>query len=150
METEIDKAVMAAQEKCLLTGVKLTKKRKNILFVLLQAEQPLSAYEIMAAYQEQFHETILAMSVYRMLNFLMDVKLVHKLATTNKYLACSHIASDHPHQVPQFLICDSCQAVNEIGIRQQIASELRTSIEDTGFAIENQQLELHGLCEHCR
>jgi Fur family zinc uptake transcriptional regulator len=52
--------------------------------------------------------------------------------------------------VPQFLICNSCKTVDEVGIRKEILQELSANIEDTGFALARQQLEFHGLCRACQ
>ena len=90
------------------------------------------------------------MSVYRMLDFLMEKGLVHKLSSTNKFLACSHISCDHAHQTPQFLICDSCHSVNEIGLDRTLISALEKSIDAKHFQLNSPQLELHGLCEGCQ
>ena len=90
------------------------------------------------------------MSVYRIMHFLIQEKLVHKLETANRFIACAHIACDHPHDIPQFLICDRCKMVQEVGIQKRIMKELSNSIEHTGFTLASQQLELHGLCANCR
>ena len=76
--------------------------------VLLASATPLSAYEIVDRYKTQFQESLPVMSVYRMLDFLIQEKLVHKLETAGQYMSCAHIACDHQHETPQFLICDRC------------------------------------------
>ena len=53
-------------------GGRLTPKRRQVLEILLQKPQPLSAYEIADQYQQILSETIPAMSVYRMLDFLIS------------------------------------------------------------------------------
>lgn len=128
----------------------MTDKRRNILLVMLQAEVPLSAYDIVDRYKTNFGETLAAMSAYPMLHALMEANLVHKLETTNQYMACSHITCEHEHEIPQFLICDRCHVAKEVGVRKQVMSELKASIEKTGFTLSNQQLELHGLCVNCK
>lgn len=90
------------------------------------------------------------MSVYRMLDFLIQEKLVHKLETAGQYMSCAHIACDHQHETPQFLICDRCGSVKEVGIKKPIIEELERSIQSTGFMLAQKQLELHGVCEHCQ
>ena len=109
-----------------------------------------AAYELAAQYQAAFGESIPTMSVYRMLDFLVQVKLAHKLDTTNQYLACAHIACDHQHEVPQFLICDQCRSVDEIGVGKALVEQLKQSVERTGFQLKRRQLELHGVCASCR
>lgn len=150
MAHSIDSIVARARAECDRLGVKLTPKRQNILLVLLLSEAPLSAYDIVDSYRERYHESLPAMSVYRILNFLVDNKLVHKLETTNQFLPCAHIACDHEHEIPQFLICDRCHAVAEVGLRTSLVRELHDSVRKAGFSLTSQQLELHGVCAKCR
>jgi len=147
---DIDKIMQQAERSCIEHGVRLTSKRKQILEVLLHAGAPRSAYEIADLYRQQTTENIPVMSVYRMLDFLMQNDLVHKLASNNKFIACAHIACSHSHQTPQFLICDNCQQVREIGVDEQLINALEESIEDNHFHLNSPQLELHGLCKSCQ
>ena len=105
MVSKIDQIIKKTQRACVLSGVKLTRKRQHVLMVLLSSKKPLSAYEISEKHKDQFNESLPVMSVYRMLDFLIKEKLVHKLETANQYIACAHIACDHQHETPQFLIC---------------------------------------------
>lgn len=131
-------------------GTKLTQKRKNVLMVLLASTTPLSAYEVFDRYKAQFQESLPVMSIYRILDFLIQEKLVHKLETAGQYMSCAHIACDHQHETPQFLICDRCGSVKEVGIKKSIIEELESSIRSTGFTLAHQQLELHGVCARCQ
>lgn len=133
----------------MLAGVKLTSKRKNVLIVLLNSKIPLSAYEIAEKYKAQFQESLPVMSVYRMLDFLIKEKLVHKLETSGHYISCAHIACNHHHEAPQFLICDHCGDVKEVGIKKPIVNEIERSVQEMGFTLTNNQLELHGICKLC-
>ncbi len=148
-EHDIDAVIATARTDCMTTGQRLTEKRENILRILLATPQPISAYDIVEHYRNDYGDSLPAMSVYRMLQFLVDNKLAHKLATTNQFLACSHIACDHEHSVPQFLICDECHRVQEVSLRKELVEELRNSVRKTGFRLASQQLELHGTCDRC-
>jgi Fur family zinc uptake transcriptional regulator len=148
MKTE--KILQQAEKTCMEQGGRLTPKRRQVLEILLQKPQPLSAYEIADHYQQILSETIPAMSVYRMLDFLISQGLVHKLASANKFIACSHITCQHGHQTPQFLICDNCHSVREVGIDNRLITALKKSISDNNFQLNSPQLELHGLCEDCQ
>ena len=129
---DYEAVVNTAQETCSAAGVRLTKKRQQVLLTLLRAPTPLSAYDVIDHYQAAFEETLPAMSMYRILDFLVQEKLAHKLDTTNQYLACSHIACNHPHELPQFLICDKCRSVREIGVGTELINELRASVARSG------------------
>ena len=145
----IDKTLESAEAMCRDTGVRLTVKRKRALAMLLEAQSPISAYELVDLYTVRFNEPLTAMSAYRMLNFLVDEMLAHRLNSVNKYTACEHINCNHAHDLPQFLICDNCNSVSEANIQQEILDSLKSDILKSGFSIENQQLELHGVCVNC-
>ncbi|PTQ82900.1 Fur family transcriptional regulator [Nitrosomonas ureae] len=150
MSANIEQIIKKSQEVCASAGAKLTHKRKNVLMVLLASATPLSAYEVVDKYKTQFQESLPVMSVYRMLDFLVQEKLVHKLETAGQYMSCAHIACDHQHETPQFLICDRCGSVKEVGIKKRIIEELEHSIQNTGFTLAHKQLELHGVCKFCQ
>lgn len=149
-QADIDQTLERAQNICAGHGARLTDKRRRVLKVVLESAEPLSAYQIADLYRDEYGKSLSVMSVYRMLHFLKENELVHRLETTNQYLPCSHISCQHDHEVPQFLICDNCRGVDEVGIRKEILQELSANIEDTGFALARQQLEFHGLCRTCQ
>jgi len=145
LTTLLDKAL----NRCHQQGGKLTQKRERVLKLMLQSRKPLSAYEVADQLNKENEQSIPAMSVYRMLDFLVSNQLVHKLSSANKYIACSHIACDHSHQVPQFLICSKCQKVKEIGIPKTIVEQLQQSVQEADFQLLNSQLELDCICQDC-
>jgi Fur family transcriptional regulator, zinc uptake regulator len=145
----IDEVIQSASASCKKNGSKLTEKRKRVFVCLWKAKKPLSAYEIADLLRTEYEETVPAMSVYRMLDFLEQENLVHKLKSTNKFVACSHIACNHAHEVPQFLICENCGIVKEIGIKREIVDALNNSVENVGYYLQSPQLELHCLCQVC-
>ena len=147
--SKVQAALEHAERHCQQSGARLTPKRKQVLSALLQSGRALSAYDLVDYCKSEFGETIPAMSVYRILDFLQGEQLVHKLNLANKYVACSHITCDHEHQVPQFLICGQCQAVKEIGISKETLTSLRHNVEEAGFHLLSPQIEMNCLCERC-
>ena len=148
-QRQVNKILTKAQQICTVSGGRLTDKRKSVLATLLRSKTPLSAYEIADAYNQSVEAKMPAMSVYRILDFLESEQLVHKLSSTNKYTACSHITCDHAHKIPQFLICGSCEKVNEIYISSQIIEELEEQVSESGYQLTNSQLELQCICDDC-
>lgn len=138
-----------AERHCKKHGARLTEKRKQVLSGLLQSEKALSAYELVEYCKTAFGESIPAMSVYRILDFLQDKRLVHKLNLVNKYVACAHIIGEHDHEVPQFLICAKCQRVKEISLNKSTLEALQDNVEKAGFHLASPQLEINCLCENC-
>jgi len=150
MSTNHAKHVLSkAAEKCAQTGSKLTAKRSRILECLVNTSTPLSAYEVVDLYNEETDQPMPPMSAYRILDFLVSEQLAHKLSSENKYIACSHIACNHPHEIPQFLICRNCNAVKEIVIARSIIEQLSQNVSAAGYSLMNSQLELDCLCEQC-
>lgn len=142
-------AMQTARRLCEQTGMRLTPKRAAVLSILLDSNGPLSAYDLMDRYREVQGQPLSAMSTYRMLNMLVDVGLVHKLETTNQFLACQHITCNHRHDT-QFLICDSCRAVSEVTIEPAILRKLEKAAASAGYMLPTPQLELHGTCARCQ
>ena len=147
--TKVDRVLDYAEKHCKSHGVRLTNKRKHVLAALLQSKKALSAYELIEVCKKKFGETLPAMSIYRILDFLQYEHLVHKLNLANKYVACAHITCDHNHTVPQFLICNQCQKVNEISISKSTITEFQKNAEDAGFHLVSPQLEMDCVCENC-
>ncbi|GHF00670.1 Fur family transcriptional regulator [Thalassotalea profundi] len=138
-----------AENSCKSHGARLTAKRKLVLSSLIQSEKALSAYDVIDLCKQEYNESIPAMSVYRILEFLETEKLVHKLKLANKYVACSHISCGHAHGVPQFLICGKCDLVKEISIKSSTMSELKNDVEYAGFQLASPQLEMNCICNNC-
>ena len=148
--SNIETVINHAEISCKSHGAKLTNKRKQVLSGLLQSDKARSAYELVDYCREEFGETLPAMSVYRILDFLQDEYLVHKLKLANKYIACSHITCDHDHGVVQFLICNNCQIVKEITINKSTINTLQSDVENAGFQLASPQLEINCLCHSCK
>ena len=138
-----------AERHCEKRGFKLTSKRKQVLSGLLQSGRALSAYELVHYCETRFGKTLPAMSVYRMLDFLQQQGLVHKLDLANKYVACSHISCDHDHAFVQFLICGACQKVKEISIDKRLLYELQHNVKNAGYRFLGSQIEMSCLCDQC-
>ncbi|MCV2884174.1 transcriptional repressor [Aestuariibacter sp. AA17] len=149
-QEKMRQALSAAKHRCDEMSKKLTQKRMQILEVLLEGSRPMSAYELTDAYNDVAEHPIKAMSVYRILDFLVSVQLVHHLRSANKFMACNLTHGSHIHQLSFFLICTCCQRVEETEASQNIVDALRQHIDNTQFSLMNSQFELTGLCRQCQ
>ena len=147
--TNQQKIFSTIETHCLRVDVKLTPKRKKILDILYKSEAPLSAYEIADLYNHDEKKPMHAMSIYRILNLFLEINIIHKLASQNKYIFCSHITCDHNHVAQQFLICKKCKKVKEIELNPALINELNANIKKSGFQIDGPQLEIDCICEKC-
>lgn len=148
--SRVQAAIDHAENSCKSRGVKLTNKRRQVLSGLLQSNKAKSAYELADYCRVEFGEKLPPMSVYRILEFLQEERLVHKLNLANKYIACSHITCDHDHGISQFLICANCQTVKEITVKKSTMNTLKRSVEGAGFDLVSPQMELNCLCHDCK
>ena len=146
---KVQKIIDHAEQHCKTHGARLTKKRKQVLLGLLLSERALSAYELIDICKAEFGETLPAMSIYRILDFLQGEHLVHKLKLANKYVACEHITCKHDHAISQFLICSQCQKVKEISMGKLMIDELQKNVQHAGFHLVGPQLEINCICKNC-
>ena len=144
------KTLQVAKQMSQQNGLKFTTKRSNVLQLMLEAKKALSAYDIVDDYSVQYQQKISAVSVYRMLDFLINAGLVHKLSSNSQYIVCSHITCSHAHETPMLLICNNCHQVDEVAIGNDLLPALKKSAAPSGFQLQNKQLEFHGICKACQ
>ena len=143
--SQIQLALARAQQICKLRGTRMTLVRRRVLELILLAEQPVRAYALLARL-EQERGKLGPPTVYRALDFLLAQKLIHKVETSNAFVACSDV--EHSH-MSQFVICEDCGATEEIQ-DDEIAESLRRLGEGRGYAVGRQVVEARGLCPSCR
>lgn len=147
--TNVNKMLKQAEQHCQSHGARFTAKRKLVLSSLIQAEKALSAYDVIDVCKKEFNEKIAPMSMYRILAFLEEEKLAHKIQLLNKYVACSQITCIEQKNVPQFLICAACDEVKEVSVNQSALAELNNDAEQAGFQFIKSQLEMNCICDTC-
>ena len=144
----------AAEKLCEERGARLTPLRRQVLEVLLAQHRAMGAYDIaqeMGA-QETKEATgsskraPAAMTVYRTLDFLMSMGLVHKLESLNAFIACAEPGEAHP---VQFLICRQCGRVAELE-SEAITETVTRAAQKVGFEVDAPVIELTGRCPDCR
>jgi Fur family zinc uptake transcriptional regulator len=142
----IKQALTTASELCNRNGLRLTPTRKRVLELVWQSHQPLGAYEILAQLSAESERPAAPPTVYRALDFLLDNGLIHRLASLNAYIGC-----DRPHQAHQghFLICRQCKIARELP-HDNIDIAVEQAAAALGFHVEQQVVEVSGLCAPCR
>jgi Fur family zinc uptake transcriptional regulator len=142
---QVEIALARAQRICALRGARLTPVRRRVLELILRAGQPTKAYALLAQL-ERARGKLGPPTVYRALDFLLVHKLIHKVQTSNAFVACGDAERSHQSQ---FVICEDCGATEEIQDDEIVAS-LRRLGEGRGFAVERQVIEARGRCPACR
>lgn len=136
-------ALATAERLCTENGGRFTPIRERVYDVILQSDKPVKAYDII----EQLADIGSAKppTVYRAIDFWMELGLLHKIESLNAYVACGHM--DHEHRAI-FLICERCESVNELHADGEIASLLNAA-KGQAFATKGVVVEMTGLCGVC-
>ncbi|WP_137130108.1 Fur family transcriptional regulator [Rhizobium sp. FY34] len=131
-----------------MSAPNLTKNQTLVLDVLTRADQPMSAYTILDKLRDNGFRAPL--QVYRALEKLLGLGLVHRLESLNSFVACSH--QEHSccthHGTVAFAICESCGQVSEFH-DHAIDDRLNEWARLKGFKAEKTTIELRGLCSAC-
>jgi len=123
----------------------LTKKEEIVLNLLKKRCTPLSAYALLAELRDDGFRAPL--QVYRALDKLIALHLVHKLESMNSYIACCY---DHHAQdgSATFTICDHCGNVVEVEDRP-LAQAMIQLTGQLDFVLRHSTIEMRGLCHRC-
>lgn len=134
-----------AETRCKAAGERLTRSRLAVYAELLANDRPVSAYELIALLEKRQDRKIAPLTVYRQLNFLERMGLVHRVQTAHTYLPCKH--PGHAHE-SQFLVCSSCGSVDEVR-SAEFDVPLRQIVKQRGFRPDDVVIEVKGLCNEC-
>lgn len=130
---------------CADLGSKLTSLRKAVLFELWQAKQPLKPYEILGNLHQGQQKTH-ATAVYRVLDYLCQAGIAHKLDSIQAYTLCH--TPHAPKQVEVLMICQSCKRVDEQH-SDKVGEVVLAACRLQAFRPDLSSIEVKGLCVDC-
>lgn len=134
-----------ASQICDSKGARLTDLRREVLGLILDADAPAGAYDLLDRLRATRHGAA-PPTVYRALEFLQEQGLVHKLESKSSYVGCvSHGDTDH---AAQFLICRTCGQVTELD-DHELAHALEDAAKRLGFTVGKATIEAEGRCAAC-
>ena len=140
----IEEALTLAAELCAGRGARLTELRRTVLEFVWQSHAPLGAYAILDMLSAEGRRAM-PPTVYRALDFLLQQKLIHRIASLNAYIGC--IDPGRPHS-GQHLICRLCGTVAEVD-EEAISGAIAASARALQFSVERQTVEVTGICVNC-
>lgn len=141
----VDTALREAAERCRERQLRLTPIRELVLKLIWQSHRPLGAYELLPAMAEAGFNSA-PPTVYRALDFLQEQGLVHRIASLNAFIGCSH--PDHRCK-NSFLICTQCKSAVELDAPDVLTAVSRRA-EEVGFRVESEIVEIAGTCPNCQ
>ena len=125
------------------TTPNLTKNQRLVMEALAGASQPLGAYALLDELRE--HGLKAPLQVYRALDQLIELRLVHRLESLNAWTVC---CDNHHKETPVFAICNDCGIVTEY-FDEQLSNDISQLSERSGFVPERSVIEIHGQCDKC-
>ena len=125
------------------TAPNLTKNQRLVMEALAGASQPLGAYALLDELRE--HGLKAPLQVYRALDQLIELRLVHRLESLNAWTVC---CDNHHKETPVFAICNDCGIVTEY-FDEQLSKDISQLSERSGFVPERSVIEIHGQCDKC-
>lgn len=117
----------------------MTPLRRNVLALLVEAGEPVKAYDLLDRMKSS-DKSAKPPTVYRSLDFLMEVGLAHKVEALNAYIACAHC---HDKSGAELYICKVCGDVSE---RHGIPEPQNAP---DGFVTDRSVVEHYGICSNC-
>lgn len=141
----IDAEVNKARAYCEKKGARFTALREKVYQLLLTKQGSVGAYDLLDELKLT-ESSAKPATIYRTLDFLLEFGLIHKLESTNAFVACHHFDCNHP---VQFLICDNCGEVQEIQ-SEGLKEKLDMQAHSVGFNVIKQTIEAHGICSACQ
>ena len=132
------------RKKCESENIKLTSLREDVIEILLHANKPCSAYDILNELRKK-RDNAEPITVYRVLKFLTKTNIAHRLETQKKYILCCHPS----HGVCQIFICSHCGHKIEFH-NEELNSSIKSLAADSDFELSSKNLELYGSCKSCQ
>lgn len=137
-------AMESAETICQRQGQRFTAIRRRVFELVWQQHKPIGAYEILEKLQQDGRAA--PPTVYRALDFLLELGLVHRIASLNAYVGC--VQPESPHD-GQFLICTACRSYAELNVAS-VSTAIGKSARDSGFEVHQHTVEIMGLCPRCQ
>ncbi|WP_374575889.1 Fur family transcriptional regulator [Phenylobacterium sp.] len=142
--SDLTAALGEAERRCDSTQERLTAPRRRVLELLLGADAPMKAYDLIAAYGAD-GEPAKPPTVYRALEFLERLGFAHRIESLNAYVPCR--MEDTATHSAAFLICECCGAAEEF--EPDFAAEMEAAAR-SGYRVRAVTLEARGLCPACQ
>lgn len=145
---KIQKYLDLAQTALKKKGGRITKARLLVLQALAEASTPLNQKDILQQIKKNDRtQNVDQVSVYRILEVLTELGLVHKVG--QGFLPCTHSSCQTSHHI--FLICSSCGLTQEVHLPESEFDFLYTTIQaKTLFLSSSAVVNMTGVCGDCQ
>ena len=131
---------------CLKNKKSLTPSRTLVIKTLSKHKKPISAYELRDEINNNGDININISQIYRVLEFWIDLGLIHKISSINKFLLCITPEEKNTHILN---FCTVCEKVFET-CNEQMGLNLKKSTAKLDLAFNNtRSIEIPVICPKC-
>lgn len=128
-------------------GLRLTPLRRRVLEEVAASHHAIGAYEILERLARKEESRLAPISVYRALDALLEMGVVHRLESRNAFFAC-HTAHDKNGNRQIVLACERCATVAEVAAPVAFDA-IDGAAKTAGFRTSRALVEVVGLCTTC-
>jgi Fur family zinc uptake transcriptional regulator len=125
----------------------LTPLRRRVLEEIAGSHAAVGAYEVLERLAAKDGRRLAPISVYRALDALVAVGVVHRLESRNAFFAC-HAPHGAGHKRHVILACEVCGTVVEVAGGAVFAG-IATAAREAGFVPGRAMVEVIGSCGRC-
>ena len=131
---------------CLTRKKSLTPSRTLVLKTLAKYNKPVTAYKLRDEINNNGVININISQIYRVLEFWIDLGLVHKISLINKFLLCITPEEKHTHMLN---FCTVCEKVFET-CSEQMGLNFKKSAAKLDLNFKNtRSVEIPVICPNC-
>ncbi len=133
-------------EKLKKEGYRVTTARIFVLTIFRQSQKPLGAYQI-SKKSASFGKKIDVVTVYRILNLLEKLNLIHKVGSG--YVACKKFECENENHCHYQFICEKCSHAEEVHLEKDKIFKTFDN-QFPNLTINSHHFEFFGVCENCK
>ena len=131
---------------CLKRKKSLTPSRTLVIKTLSKYNKPVTAYKLRDEINNNGVVNINISQIYRVLEFWIDLRLVHKISSINKFMLCTTPEEKHTHMLN---ICTVCEKVVET-CNKKMGLNFKKSTAKFNLAFNNTcSVEIPVICPKC-
>jgi Fur family transcriptional regulator, zinc uptake regulator len=140
----VEDAIQQAELVCDENNSRFTTLRKRVLELVWANHEPVKAYDLLSELQKE-DESAKPSTIYRTLDFLLELGLVHKIHRQNAFVGCINPKEERPSF---FLVCNNCNEVSEKH-DEEYYKLIKNISKKHQFKLKESSFEIEGLCNNC-
>jgi Fur family zinc uptake transcriptional regulator len=125
----------------------LTPLRAEIMNTFIKKGSSLKANEVIN-YVNTRRSNTKPIVIYRVLNFLVEKKVLHKIQSQNIFVLCTDSLCSKNNGNIIFLSCKNCKQIKEIGDKIFL-EKIKNLCNNNNFTLKDSTIELDGYCNNC-